>query len=190
VIADRERWQERHRAPAERAAPSPFVVAHVARCAAGRPGRRALDLACGAGRHTALLARYGFRTVALDQASQAVVRLPAEIPGVCCVVADARSLPLRATSFTLIVQTLFLERSALAATLELLEPGGVLVVETFLVAQHDATGHPRREFCLHPGELVQLCTAGGAARVLETREGAVERSGKIVHLASLAACKV
>lgn len=190
MSGDRERWEERHRARPERGAPSPFVERQVARCAAAGAGRWALDLACGAGRHAALLARHGFRTVALDHAREAVVRLAAELPQVWPVLADARSLPFRARTFALVVQTLFLDRAALGATLDLLEPGGLLVVETFLVAQHDATGHPRREFCLQPGELVQLCTAGGAARVVETREGPAERSGRVVQLASVNVCKV
>jgi hypothetical protein len=58
-----------------------------------------------------------------------------------------------------------------------------------LVAQHDATGHPRRDFCLEPGELVQLCT-GGSARLLEAREGPVATASGVVQLASLAVRKV
>jgi len=106
------------------------------------------------------------------------------------VAADALALPFRTTSFAVIVQTLFLERAIFPALFSLLAPGGVLVAETFLLAQHEATGHPRREFCLAPGELVRLCTDGGATRVLDAHEGPVPTAGGISWLASIAACKV
>jgi SAM-dependent methyltransferase len=189
LTGDRERWQERHRVQPERAAPSPFVARFVAQIAYGARGGRALDLACGAGRHAALLAQHGFRTVALDHASAACHRVVAELTEVDAVVADAAALPLRAASFTVIVVTLFLDRSVLPGLITLLAPGGVLLVETFLVAQHEATGHPRRDFCLEPGELVHLCT-GDSARLLEAREGPITTASGIVQLSSLAVCKV
>jgi len=188
---DRERWEERHRASPERAAPSPFVARHVAAIASTAPGKLALDVACGSGRHVLLLRQYGFRAVAVDRANAACQRVAVEIAGAQVVAADASALPFRAASFTLIVQTQFLERLRLPDLLRLLVPRGVLLLETFLLAQYEATGHPRREFCLLPGELPQLCTAAGVAvEVLETREGIVPTNTGVAHLASIAVCKV
>lgn len=190
-MSDRARWEERHAASPRRARPSAFVAEHVTqRARAGRLGR-ALDLACGAGRHAALLRSVGFEVVALDQAAVACARVVAEVPGACAVVADAAALPFRPGSFQVVVQTLFLDRTIFAALLPLLAPGGLLLAETFLVGQHEATGHPRREFCLAPGELRSLLTrAGTPVRVLAEREGAVARDGRTFLLASLAVCKV
>jgi len=190
MSSDRERWQERHRARPERAAASPFVAEQLARLAPHFAGARALDLACGSGRHAALLARHGFRTVVADHAVAACRRVADDQPDLHAVAADALALPFRTTSFAVIVQTLFLERAIFPALFSLLAPGGVLVAETFLLAQHEATGHPRREFCLAPGELVRLCTDGGATRVLDAHEGPVPTAGGISWLASIAACKV
>jgi len=163
------------------------VADHVARLAPARGAGRALDVACGAGRHTALLAAHGFRTFALDSASAACRRVAEEIAGVHAVVAEAAAPPFAPGSFDAIVQTLFLDRGALPRLLEFLSPGGTLLVETFLRAQHEATGHPRLEFCLAPGELVQLCTAGLVpVQVVEAREGCVDRGGEPIHLAALA----
>ncbi len=52
-----------HGWPAE--GPTPHVARLVARLGSGR-GRRALDLGCGEGRHTILLARRGYAVTALD----------------------------------------------------------------------------------------------------------------------------
>ena len=190
-MSERERWQARHLSNPTRPAPSPFVVRHVTQLATQRRGAHALDVASGSGRHAELLAAHGFRTVSVDHAAAACQRVARELTGVEAVVGDARKLPFQIAAFAVIVQTLFLEREIFPRLLALLAPGGVLLAETFLVAQHEATGHPRRDFCLAPGELVQLCTgAGVAVRVLETREGIVQTAGGATHLAAIAVCKV
>lgn len=190
-MSDRERWQARHRALPPRSAASPFLVTHVTHRARSGPRGRALDVACGAGRHTALLAGLGYAAVAVDHASAACRRLAGEVPAAAAVVADAAALPFRAASFEVIVQTHFLERTIFPDLVRLLAPGGLLVVETFLVAQHEATGHPRLDFCLAPGELRALVTGAGAdVRVLDEREGPVPAGDGVAHLASIAACKV
>jgi SAM-dependent methyltransferase len=190
-VSDRDRWQQRHAGRPPRAAPSAFVQAQVTQLERdGRRGR-ALDLACGAGRHAALLAESGFETIAVDHASQACRRVAGDAPQVRAVVADAGRLPFRAATFDVIVQTLFLDRSLFPALLALLTRGGLLLAETFLLAQHEQTGHPRREFCLAPGELHALVTrTGEAVRVVAEREGPVASGESILHLASIAVCKV
>ena len=187
----REDWQQRHAARPERGAPSAFVAEHVARRAAASPGGRALDLACGSGRHTALLAASGFRAVALDQSGAACARVAHEVRGAHPVVADALALPFADATFDVVVQTLFLERALFPRLLGVLAPGGVLLAETFLVAQHEATGHPRREYCLDPGELVRLCMTvpGVRVAVVDAREGPVKCPDGVRHLAAVAICK-
>lgn len=190
-MTDRERWQERHRARPERAGPSPFVARHAARVARFIPGGRALDVACGSGRHAILLAEYGFRTIALDHAVLACRRVADDDRRVRPVAADASCLPLRDASFALVVQTRFLDRAIVPDLLRLLLPGGVLIIETFLLAQHQATGHPRREFCLEPGELATLCrTTAVTVDVIEQHEGRIGDGSGAAHLAAIAVCKV
>ncbi|MFN8601340.1 MAG: class I SAM-dependent methyltransferase [Candidatus Binatia bacterium] len=155
------------------------------------PGGTALDVACGSGRHAALLAELGFRTVAFDHASEACRRVAQENPRVRVVVADASAPPFHDATFALIVQTRFLDRAILPDLFRVLRPGGVLAIETFLVAQHETTGHPRREFCLEPGELERLCRAAWSPiEVLECREGLVGDGAAAAHLAAIAVCKV
>src|SRR5436305_12430325 len=58
--------------------------------------RAVLDLACGAGRHTAALRRRGFRTLALDLSLTLLARMRAR--GLPRVAGDMRRLPLTAGS--------------------------------------------------------------------------------------------
>lgn len=190
-MSDRASWEARHRTGGAAAAPSAFVAAQVAALAPPAAGACALDLACGGGRHARLLADAGYRTIALDHARAACRQVAALDPRVQPLVADAAALPLAPSTFALIVQTRFLDRAIVPDLLHLLAPGGVLLIETFLVAQHDATGHPRREFCLAPGELVELCTGGASAvRVRAHHEGPVGTGASRAHLAAIAVCKV
>ena len=161
-MTDRTTWSERHERGAPASPPSPFVRERAQAIAALSPHPRALDLACGAGRHARLLAELGFETIALDFALPALRRIRDREPRVLAVAADATRLPLAEDCFDLVVQTCFLDRALFPSLARLLRPGGVLVAETFARAQFEATGHPRREFCVEPGELARLCGPDGA----------------------------
>lgn len=171
-MTDRTTWSERHERRAPTSPPSPFVRARAQAVAARAPNARALDLACGSGRHARLLAGLGFQTIALDFAMPALRRVHDRERGVLAVAADATRLPLSEGCFDLVVQTCFLERALFPALARVLRPGGVLVVETFAVAQFEATGHPRREFCVAPGELARLCGPDGAGLEIVATESA------------------
>ena len=147
-----------------------------------------MDLACGSGRHSALLAEAGFRAVAVDFSLKAVTSVRRRTPKVAGVVADARSLPFPPASFDLIVVTLFLLREIFPTLLRLLRRDGVLLAETFLRAEYECTGHPRPEFCLEPGELRRLCTPEGVdVNLIEYIESDHEAAKKQPALASAAA---
>jgi SAM-dependent methyltransferase len=187
VTNDRERWEARHARGSEAGPPSGFVVEKLARLREPSRPQRALDLACGGGRHTAALAAAGFDTVALDASRTAVhrVRKTLGVPGV---VAEAAHLPFRTGSFDVIVKTCFLDRDAFAGIARALARGGHLVAETFRIAQHERTGHPRREFCLTDGELVELCRAPAVGlTVVDARESTPGDDGDPPALAGVLA---
>ena len=164
--------------------PSPFVLAHLG----AAPSGPALDVACGTGRHAVAIGRTGRRVEAIDRdvtrcralaVRARLERLPIEV--VC---ADLDDFPLAAVRYAVVVNTLFLVRALVPPLVRALRPGGLLLFETFTVAQL-ATGHPRNPaFALEPGELPRLARG---LEVLAYREGAVERDGNVIHLASLAA---
>lgn len=164
--------------------PSPFVLEQVRHA----PEGTALDHACGAGRHALVLARTGRRVHALDRDAGRLTALARSAGDehlavrVACV--DLERFPLPAGRYAVVVNTLYLDRARVPTLLGALAPGGLLVFETFTVAQA-ALGHPRNPaFLLQPGELRRLV---GGLEVLAYREGAVERDGTVVHLASVAA---
>ena len=151
--------------------PSPWLVNHAHLLpTAGR----ALDVACGSGRHAIWLAERGFRTYAVDRDPDAIRVLSGE--------AARRQLPLEARvldlergsvvfeppDYDLIVVVHYLHRPLFPALLDALRPGGVLVYDTFTRAQA-ARGRPTNPaFLLESGELRGLVQP---LEILASREG-------------------
>jgi SAM-dependent methyltransferase len=141
------------------------------------PAGRALDVACGHGRNALWLAARGFDTTAVDRDAATVAALDAR--------ARREGLPLTARAMDLevegarlgddaydvIVVVHYLHRPLFPALLAALRPGGVMVYETFTVAQA-ARGRPTNPaFLLAPGELARLVAP---LEILAAREGDYE----------------
>ena len=135
---------------------------------------RALDVACGRGRHALWLAERGLKTMAVDRSPDAVSTVNEE--------ARARHLPLSAevrdletgadpfppSSYDVIVVVHYLHRRLFPALIAALVPGGLLVYETFTRAQA-ARGKPTNpDFLLESGELLDLVRP---LEILASREG-------------------
>jgi SAM-dependent methyltransferase len=145
-------------------------------------GGRALDVACGRGRHALLLAAAGFETTAIDRDRSALAPLETKAVGLGLSLI-ARAIDLEAdhadlsvlapAAFELIVVFRYLHRPLFPALRRALAPGGVLVYETFTQAQA-ARGHPRNPaFLLEEGELARLVAPLDVLRFDEgEREGA------------------
>ncbi|MBI4279980.1 MAG: class I SAM-dependent methyltransferase [Armatimonadetes bacterium] len=129
---DRVKWDRRysegdrlHDGP-----PSGLLVRWIDRL----PRGRALDVACGLGRHARFLARHGYQVDAVDISPVAVAearrRAQAENLRVHFVVADLDTMPLPAERYDLIVCTFFLMRSLFEGLMAALRPGGALLYET------------------------------------------------------------
>ncbi|MET0986519.1 MAG: class I SAM-dependent methyltransferase [Steroidobacteraceae bacterium] len=113
-----------------------------------------LDVACGSGRHTRLLAEMGYRVAAVDRDAASVTALTA-IPGVTTRTADLEegAWPYGAACFDGVIVTNYLHRPRFDALLDLLRPGGVLIYETFMVG-NERLGRPSNpDFLLRPNEL-------------------------------------
>jgi len=83
-----------HRDESEAEVHADFVERHLGN--ETRPGA-VLDLACGAGRHTAVLRRRGYRTLGVDLSLTLLARMHAQ--GLPRVAGDMRRLPFQAESF-------------------------------------------------------------------------------------------
>ena len=166
-------WNERHRTAGEVSAleAAPLVRELLPLLPTGP----ALDLACGRGRHTLLLAERAqavtavdWSTVALDILERAALarrlkfrRAPsweegllASAGGILAEVRDLQQLALPAGAFALILCVQYLDRRLLHSLGRALQPGGMVLFETYTTAQLAVEGGPRnRAYLLEPGEL-------------------------------------
>jgi SAM-dependent methyltransferase len=108
--------------------PSPWLLRWLPQL---RAGQTALDLACGAGRHTRALAAAGLRVTAID-------RQPFAWPGVECLQADLEQglWPLAGRRFDLVLVTHYLWRPRFADVLDSVDDW--FLHETFAVGQEQA----------------------------------------------------
>jgi tellurite methyltransferase len=166
------RWDARHRAAAQGSPvePASFVVELLPLL----PPGPALDLACGTGRHSLLLARRRQPVTAVDSSPAGLDILEqraltcglkttrrrnsgsiaASHDGIELVEADLEMAVLPADSFALILCVQYLQRSLFGQVERALVPGGILLFETFTRAQSDFPGGPRNsEHLLEVGEL-------------------------------------
>jgi myo-inositol-1(or 4)-monophosphatase len=144
----------------EPAAPSPWIVRFANLVP---PGAVVLDVAAGTGRHTRLFVERGHPVVAVDRDPSALaVRGRVEV--VRADLEDGGPWPLGDRRFGGIVVTNYLHRPLLPVLIERLEPGGVLLYETFARGQSRFGKPSNPAFLLEPGELLR--TVEGRLRVV------------------------
>lgn len=141
-------------------------------------GGRALDVACGGGRHLRWLAARGHPVTGVDRDAEAVTPLRSlgEI-----VVADIEHgpWPFAGRHFDAVVVTNYLWRPLLPVLVDAVAPGGVLICETFALG-NETVGRPRNpDFLLRPGEL--LDAARPALRVVAYEDGFLDPPPRFVQ---------
>jgi SAM-dependent methyltransferase len=126
-----------HLYPHRDAADAERVVVLIRRTLPWVPGWRALDVACGAGRHARALETAAARPIGLDL-SASLLRRAREVTAAPLVRADMRQLPIRPHSMDLTVNLFtsfgYFEReeehaAALAGMIETVRPGGWFVLD-------------------------------------------------------------
>jgi len=153
----RDGWNDRHRGREAGGEPEPFVKEMLPRLAhAGL----AIDVAAGRGRHSVILADHGLRVMAIDYSQEAIAALAklVEHPrgAIWPALADLDTFPIKSESADLIVNVNYLDRGLFPKFIQALKPGGMLLVDTFLIDQA-ALGHPRNpRFLLDHYELLAL----------------------------------
>jgi 2-polyprenyl-3-methyl-5-hydroxy-6-metoxy-1,4-benzoquinol methylase len=126
-----------------------------------RPGMRVLDLACGDGRHSLAAAARGATVVAWDR-DAAKLEAGRTAAAARSLQVDWQEVDLAAewpdvAPFDAILVFNYLDRERMAAIRELLAPGGMLIMETFLTTQRELGWGPTNDgHLLSRGELAQL----------------------------------
>ena len=162
-ISSRNKWNARHLESKglELDPTSPWLKRHEHRIreAAGSSDARALDVACGRGRHSFYLAELGFAVDAWDISEVAVAEL-SETAGQRGLAIHAKAVDLTldrppAGQYDVVVVTRYLDRELFPALEQSLKPGGLLLYETF-VADPNRKSSMNPHFLLEPGELPTL----------------------------------
>jgi SAM-dependent methyltransferase len=143
----------------------------VARWLPVAPGGEVLDLACGRGRHARLAATLGHPVLAVDRDPAALLDVAG--PGIvthCVDLEEEGATPFAPARFAAIVVTNYLHRPLFGHLACALQPGGLLIYETFAEG-NAAFGKPSNPaFLLAPGELLDLARTH-ALHVLAYEDG-------------------
>jgi len=145
---DKERWDKKYLDPQIPTEPIQLLQDH----AQLSPGKMALDIACGMGRHSKYLAEHGFEVDALDISSVAISQLQG-LQNIHAKEVDFDSYRLPKEKYDLIVCANFLDRSLFDPMIDALKPGGIIIMETFLQDQSNERVPSNSAFLLKRGEL-------------------------------------
>ncbi|HXG36385.1 MAG TPA: class I SAM-dependent methyltransferase [Dehalococcoidia bacterium] len=186
----RRYWNERHAtgdAPGG-GEPALFLVEHEHLLP--REGR-ALDVAMGSGRNALYLASLGLQVTGIDISEVAVQQAREESArrglAIEAIEGDVSSHDLGQEQYDLIINFYFLDRGLASRLVEALKPGGLLVFETYTLAQLSLEGGPSNpQWLLQPAELPLMFRG---LKKLYYRDEVIEERGRKKAVASLIARK-
>ena len=181
-------WDERYRRDQGKLEPSPLLRQAIQRL---KPGR-ALDLACGTGRHAFYLANCGWDVIAVDSA-RVGIKLLQQRARTAGVMIDARVADLEKGEFQIEVKAYdlicvfyYLQRDLFPSIRAGVRPGGKVVAAIHLNDGKPAAKPRNPAFLLEPGELRQTFRDW----IIEyDHEGASEEGGNHHDTAYLIASK-
>ncbi|MGZ4977223.1 MAG: class I SAM-dependent methyltransferase [Methylobacter sp.] len=134
--------------------PSPWIIKNASMF---RKNGRVLDLACGYGRHAIWLAKQGYQVDAIDRDAEAVSAMVG-MGNINVLIVDLEEgdWPQSGQMYDGIIVSRYLYRPLLPTFAELLNPGGVLIYETFMTG-NERYGKPSNpDFLLLPNELFDV----------------------------------
>ena len=120
-----------------------------------------LDLACGSGRHSELIAGQGHKVLAVDQDVAAIELIQHPLITSSCLDLEGADWPIKDAEFSAIVVTNYLYRPHLDQLPKMLQMGGVLIYETFAQGNGDFGKPSNPNFLLNTGELLAFAARHG-----------------------------
>jgi 2-polyprenyl-3-methyl-5-hydroxy-6-metoxy-1,4-benzoquinol methylase len=145
---DKERWDKKYQNKDIPDVPIRLIQDH----AQLSPGKQALDIACGMGRHSKYLVSQGFEVEALDISSVAISQLQ-NLEHIVAKEVDLDSYILDKEKYDLIICVYFLKRSLFMQMIDALKPNGIIIIETFLHDPGNERAPSNPDFLLNEGEL-------------------------------------
>ena len=120
--------------------------------------KTALDLACGRGRNSLLLASYGFNVTSVDINSEYLKYFSNnKVKKIEKDIEKTDNWPLSNNGFDIIVVTNFLNRSIFPLIINSINPCGFLIYETFSIGQEQIGKPSNKNYLLQEKELTHLC---------------------------------
>ncbi|MEA3372794.1 MAG: methyltransferase domain-containing protein [Campylobacterota bacterium] len=183
MIEDKVRWNQKYKSCAMPGYVAPVVKNYLKYANVGR----ALDIACGTGRHTNYLAEHGYSVDAVDISDYALSQIPFS-DKIRTIEADLDGYEIPKESYDLIINCNFLERNHFPMMIEALKPAGLLIFETFLEAEGEGFHQPSNpDFLLKHNELLH---AFESLEIIHYEEHeSVNHCNERVNIASLVARK-
>jgi len=133
------------------------------------PVKKALDIACGGGRHIFYLSELGFEIDGVDISSVALNRLQEVVDSnVKLIEADLDSFKFEKERYGLIVKANFLDRAVIERAKDALIKGGIFIVETYVEDENNEKKDSNPDFLLKKDELKEIFKDG--FEVLEYKE--------------------
>jgi SAM-dependent methyltransferase len=145
---DKERWDKKYQNNPIPNIPIQLLTQYAHLANKGK----ALDIACGMGRHSRYLASQGFEVDALDISSIAIDSLQ-NIPNINPKEVDFDTYILPADSYNLIFCSYFLKRELFPQIIDAMQDNAILIYETFLYHPDNDNAPSNRSFLLEIGEL-------------------------------------
>lgn len=138
-------------------------------------GGLALDLAMGLGHNAAYLVQQGFKVIGVDIAYIALQKAKSFCPQILAVCADLEDFSLPASTFDVVLNFYFLQRSIWDRVRNWLKPNGLLIVETMTQEMKALKPEIDERYLLQPYELKKTFAD---FEILLYREGWRDRNGE------------
>lgn len=117
-------------------------------------GKKALEIACGAGRNSIYLAKNGFEVEALDISSVAIKSIEEKnIENLIAKQMDLENFEPKINFYDLIVKTNYLDRAIISNLSKALKKDGILLIETYMEHEENEKPPSNPLFLLKKGEL-------------------------------------